>query len=79
MNAKRLTRRTWGRATLTTTVIGSVVLMSACQPQGNGNATLDALRPALAAHAAALGEDGGPKSVTTGRKVIAIYEAGTQQ
>ena len=53
---------------------GLLVLLTACTPTSD-TALSDALRPALAAHAAALVADGGPRSVSTGRKVIAIYEA----
>ena len=61
---------------LTMTALGCVMLLSGCPSASNSNATLDALRKPMAAHADALAQDGGPLSVSTGRDVIAIYEAG---
>ena len=55
-----------------------LLLLTGCVKPVSDAALADALRAPMAAHAAALAEDGGPKSVSTGRKVIAIYEAGTE-
>lgn len=67
---------TKAQAMLTLTAIGSMALLTGCLNPDSGGATLDALRAPMAAHAAALAKDGGPLSVSTGRDVIAIYEAG---
>lgn len=47
-----------------------------CATVGSGDAVCGRLGPLLTAHASALADDGGPRSLSTGRALIATADAG---
>ena len=55
----------------------SILLVAGCSPEipTSVDALADATRDQRAAHAAALAEDGGPKSILTGQALIATLDA----
>lgn len=68
--------RLWGM-TLPLLVAGCVSAQGplALAPAPRADAVCDGLRPAVDAHAEALAADGGDRSVVTGQRLIASYDA----
>lgn len=54
------------------------LIASGCAPvaKASNSALCDKLGPLATRHAAALAEDGGPRSLRTGRQLIAGFDAG---
>ena len=66
-------------ASASTRLILATILMplvAGCTNAVSGNAICDGLAPAVTAHAAALAEDGGERSVETGVRLIRKFDAG---
>lgn len=75
MTFKATSKRGSGRKTLIG-LMGIVLLIGtgcATEP-GSVEAVRDELNPLVADHAEGLAEDGGPKSLQTGRNLIATYD-----
>jgi len=63
------------RTRLILATVTAMLIVSGCETVASNDAARDVLGPRMTAHAAALAEDGGPRSLTTGRALIATYDA----
>lgn len=52
-----------------------LMIASGCATGASDSAMRDVLAPLMTEHAAALAEDGGPRSLATGRRLIATFDA----
>jgi hypothetical protein len=59
---------------LATAILTPTLLGCAPEPSGSAAGAIDALRAPMRALNEALVEDGGPKSISAGRAVLAVYD-----